>query len=443
MTPLRFFAVIVIFGAVTVAWMVLGSVVFIRTDQLDDRLSQEVASQWGPKAVVQPAPYWSRTAGEEGLPEEHASPSAGEVTAKIRHEDRYKGLLWYSLFTVQFQGRYAFAQVPDSREGGFFRFHLPEGITKHDGLTVTVDGQPAAISQDQKRSGRLAVELDRRAEHTVTVAFTTYGQEVWAYLPGRADEKLANYGRENVLPTARKMGELKDFSLTVSTNFREIDYPGGTASPTTAAQPTADGVTAQWKHAALTTSQAMGMVTPAPTNAGPVAARMSFFAPVSLFFFFTVLFTVVVLKKIPLHPMHYLFISAAFFAFHILLAYLADHVVIHAAFWICAAVSTFLVVSYMRLVAGVKFAVTYVALAQLVYLVGFSYAFFWVGMTGLTIVIGAVATLFVLMQATGRIRWHDVFSRERPAAMASPPAGAAPPPLPQGAATDEKAGSDG
>ena len=61
-------------------------------------------------------------------------------------------------------------------------------------------------------------------------------------------------------------------------------------------------------------------------------------------FFFTVLFTVVVLKKVPLHPMHYLFISAGFFAFHILMAYLVDMINIHAAFWICAAVSVLLVV---------------------------------------------------------------------------------------------------
>ena len=72
---------------------------------------------------------------------------------------------------------------------------------------------------------------------------------------------------------------------------------------------------------------------------------------------------------------------------------------------------TFLVVSYMRLVAGVKFAVVYVGAAQLVYLVGFSYAFFWVGLTGLTLTIGAIATLFVLMQATGKIDWYEVFSR--------------------------------
>ena len=55
-----------------------------------------------------------------------------------------------------------------------------------------------------------------------------------------------------------------------------------------------------------------------------------------------------------LHPMHWFFISAAFFAFHLLLAYLVDHVNVHLAFALAAATSVFLVVSYLRLVAGTR-----------------------------------------------------------------------------------------
>ncbi len=175
---------------------------------------------------------------------------------------------------------------------------------------------------------------------------------------------------------------------------------------------------ARWDYQNAITRQAMGIAMPTKANAGPIVARMSFFAPVSLGFFFTVLLAVVVLRKIPLHPMHYLFIGAGFFAFHILMAYLADLMAIHAAFWVAAAVSVVLVVSYMRLVAGVKFALFFVALAQVVYLVGFSYAFFWVGRTGLAVTIGAVLTLFVLMQVTGRVNWSELLVRRRPPVLA-------------------------
>jgi hypothetical protein len=127
--------------------------------------------------------------------------------------------------------------------------------------------------------------------------------------------------------------------------------------------------------------------------------------------------------------MHLLFVAAGFFAFHILLSYLADVMNIHPAFWLSAAVSVLLVTTYLRLVAGVKFAVLYAGAAQLVYLVGFSYAFFWVGRTGLTVTICAVVTLFVLMQATGRLNWHEVFS-SRPAPIPVPPRVPGPPMAP-------------
>ena len=48
--------------------------------------------------------------------------------------------------------------------------------------------------------------------------------------------------------------------------------------------------------------------------------------------------------------------------------------------------------------------------AQFVYLVAFSYAFFLKGFTGLAITGGTVVSLFVVMQVTGRIRWADKFA---------------------------------
>ena len=71
-------------------------------------------------------------------------------------------------------------------------------------------------------------------------------------------------------------------------------------------------------------------------------------------------------------------------------------------------------VSYLRLVVGTRFATREAALAQFIYLVAFSYAFFLKGFTGLAITIGSIITLFVVMQATGRIRWKDKFATAQP-----------------------------
>jgi len=155
----------------------------------------------------------------------------------------------------------------------------------------------------------------------------------------------------------------------------------------------------------------IGMAMPEKLQPGPLAGQISFFAPVSLFFFFFLIFIITTLRGIDLHPMNYFFLAAAFFAFHLLLAYLADHVSIHVAFIICSLVSVFLVVSYLRLVVGLRFAAVEAGLAQLIYLILFSYAFFFQGFTGLAVTIGSILTLYAVMQMTGRINWQEKFAK--------------------------------
>ncbi|MCE5325397.1 MAG: inner membrane CreD family protein [Planctomycetaceae bacterium] len=437
MSVLRFFAVVLIFGCVSVAWVVLGGAMWIRTEELGERLSGEMARLWGPREVVQAAPFIVPHPVSDKDALGATEPGSSDVEVALDHQHRYKGLLWYSTFTARFKGRYSVPAIPRPpvppapAQAGWFAttaprpeppkridplvFMLPANITSHDALNVQVDGVALSIPAHQKTSGRIEVPLNREAAHEVVVAYVTYGQDVWQYAPTAA---AASGGDSR--GADQRMGDLRNFSLTLTTDFEEIDYPSGSRSPTRRAEAAGTGMSAQWRYDSLVSNQAMGIVMPKRPDAGPIVHRMSLFAPASLFFFFTVLFTVIVIKKIELHPMHYLFIAAAFFAFHLLLAYLCDQVNIHAAFWISAAVSVVLVVSYMRLAAGVKFAVTYVALAQLVYLVGFSYAFFYPGQTGLAITIGAILTLFVLMQATGRVKWSQVFARRGQGATVPP-----------------------
>jgi inner membrane protein involved in colicin E2 resistance len=122
------------------------------------------------------------------------------------------------------------------------------------------------------------------------------------------------------------------------------------------------------------------------------------------------MFIITTMRGIELHPMNYFFLAAAFFSFHLLLAYLVDQVSIHVAFGIASIVSILLVISYLRLVTGMRFAAREAGLAQFIYLVMFSYAFFFKGITGLAITIGSVLTLFVVMQITGRVRWAERFA---------------------------------
>src|SRR5262249_55792565 len=186
-----------------------------------------------------------------------------------------------------------------------------------------------------------------------------------------------------------------------------------TLSPTTKHE-TSDGWDVTWSYSDLVSGFQIGMTMPEKLQPGPLAGEISFFAPVSLFFFFFLMFIITALRNIDLHPMNYFFLACAFFAFHLLMAYTVDHVDIHTAFAISSAVSIFLVISYLRLVLGLRFAAVEAGLSQLVYLVLFSYAFFFKGFTGLAVTIGSIATLFVVMQMTGRVNWAEKFARSAP-----------------------------
>jgi inner membrane protein involved in colicin E2 resistance len=150
------------------------------------------------------------------------------------------------------------------------------------------------------------------------------------------------------------------------------------------------------------------MVTPTRVQPGELATVLALSAPLSLFFFFLMIYVLATMRRIDIHPINYFFIAGAFFAFHLLFAYSADHLPVEAAFALSSVVSIVLVVSYLRLVVSPRFAAREAAAAQLVYLVGFSLAHFWEGFTGLTVTVLAIVTLFVLMQLTGRIRWSEI-----------------------------------
>ena len=141
----------------------------------------------------------------------------------------------------------------------------------------------------------------------------------------------------------------------------------------------------------------------------PTYQEIGIWAPIALLFYFFVMLVVTTLRKVDLHPVNYFFLACAFFAFHLLFAYLVDRIAIEIAFAICSLVSMFLTITYLRLVAGWRFAAIESGVAQLLYLILFSYALFNEGWAGLAITCGAIVTLFAMMQLTGRVSWRERF----------------------------------
>lgn len=412
----KLFALSFIFVCATIAWAILGATIFTRTYGLQDSLRSRVSSSWGAPQTQSPAVAFFQRPSQED--EEYWEGSQRKIkVVTVMHsvylpldsthadvaldlEHRQKGLLWYSTYKVAFGAEYTFHNNSGQDQDITFSFPLPSGQAIYDNVIFTVDGAPVEFRNSENTvQGTRRVEAGKTA--VVKVGYASQGMDQWNY----------KFGDE--------VAQVRDFHLSMSTNFKDIDFPENTLSPSEKHE-TPEGWKLDWNYKDLLSGYQIGMTMPEKLQPGPLAGRISFFAPVSLFFFFFIVFIITTIRGVNVHPMNYFFLAASFFAFHLLMAYLVDHVSIHAAFFISAAVSLALVISYMRLVVGPRFALVECGIAQLVYLVLFSYAFFFKGFTGLAITIGSVATLFVVMQMTGRINWTERFAGTSPAA--PPPA---------------------
>jgi inner membrane protein involved in colicin E2 resistance len=403
----RIIAIVLIFLCASVAWAILGATIFNRTYSTDTTLKDRVVSIWGaPHKQMPPLATYNKVVTRqsettlngkkrvETIKENVTTPlplESSRIDVRLALDHRQKGLLWYSTYKVSFQGAYAFRNTSDKPEDITFALSFPTDKAIYDDLVFTVDDVPIGLKSEEKEtSGTISVAAGKIT--TLKVGYRSQGLNEWRY----------GFGDGNV-------AQVKDFLLTMRTDFKDVDFPENTLSPSEKSE-TPGGWQLVWDFKNLVSGYEIGMIMPEKLQPGPLAGRISLFAPVSLFFFFFLMFIITTMRGIELHPMNYFFLATAFFSFHLLLAYLVDHISIHLAFVICSAVSIFLVVSYLRLVVGMRFASGEAALAQFIYLVMFSYAFFFKGFTGLAVTIGSIITLFVVMQITGRVRWSEKFA---------------------------------
>jgi hypothetical protein len=409
----RVFAIGLIWVVAAIGWMILGGVTQHRESTQSSSTREDVQSLWG-SPQSQSAPeltfHWetevpatrteqrkdgSSVQVSELVTEKHTSaqlPDSSKVAVDLRSDLRRKGLIWYSLYDVQLVGDYAYKHVLAQRGSLVVRFQFPDPSAVYDGFKFLVNGKDFSGAVDAADGSIFAsIPVATGDEVKIALAYKSRGLGSWHYRPTKGAARIRN------------------FQLDLTTDFRDIDFPEQTMSPS-AREATATGWKLSWRFEQIVTGFGVGMVMPQRVQPGELASALSFSAPISLFFYFLVIYVLATLRRIDLHPVNYFFIAGAFYAFHLLFAYAVDHLTIESTFALCSVVSIGLVVSYLRLVVSASFALREAAAAQLVYLVGFSLAHFWEGFTGLTVTILAILTLFALMQLTGRVKWSEVFS---------------------------------
>ncbi len=401
-------AIIFIYLCTAAAWGILGSTVLNRTYSSDRSNGEKLDQLWG-TAQNQAAPsvcyetkkqVLNTTIKDDKKVTEtvtetisHLVPiGQSKVTANLHLQYRQKGLLWYSTYKVHFQGVYKITNATGEKQKFNVELPLPSEQAIYDDLKVVIGDQTLANTQTTGNAIHPSFDLAPGATVPISFSYDSQGQDNWRYSFGIT------------------VNQVKDFTLKMTTDFDSIDFPQNSMSPTDKKK-LANGWELTWHYNNLLTGYTVGMAMPTKLNPGPWVSKVTFFAPVSLFLFFFLLFMFTTIKGIRVHPMNYFFIGAAFFSFHLLLAYLVDHMSVDAAFGISAVVSVFLVISYMRLVVSNKFAFVEVGISQLIYLVLFSYTFFFEQYTGLVITVMCVLTLFIMMQFTGKIDWDQSFQK--------------------------------
>ncbi len=412
-TMIRLIAIGFIWVGCAVAWVVLGSTIVHRTDEVSGSLNGEVYALWGPPRVQQPprAVYrWVEKTQEKlteyddkGRPKvsvvereetkEHPIPLvSSKLAVDLKLEHRRKGLLWFPTYGLGFDGRYAIASdLPQAHELEV-SFPLESGSVVYDGFVVRdALGRELPVTLEQGRA-YWTVKLAPGERHGFQVGYQSRGTSRF------------QYGGDGGLGGAA--GQAKDFELVMKTNFANVDFPAGTLSPSGHAAK--DGgweghlEVLEHRHQRAGRRRAAAAAEPGAARLEDHVLRAGRAA-------------VLLLRRRgargragPEHPPDELLLLRLRLlrlppALRLPARPRRDPAELRDRLGGCRSSSS----SATRACSPAgRFAVREMAIAQLIYLVLFSFTFFWDGFTGLAITIGAVLTLFVMMQITGRMDWR-------------------------------------
>lgn len=396
----RIVAVGFIFVAACGGWFLLGTTTTIRSTNFFSRLGSAVGDLWGRPLVQESPALTMQIPGSDQV--RQLMPSGSKINVDLHTDYRKKGLMWYPTYTCFFQGTYSITNPETVSQKIRLHFKFPASDATYDNFAMAIDGSPLRMPIDTKAGIGEIIELAPGTSREFSITYRTRGMSEWRY---KMDPNV---------------GRVQNLDLTVKTGFADVDYTEGSLSPMSAER-SGNGMILKWAATDLITTEDIGIVIPEKLNPGPLTTRITFFAPVCLLFFFILIATINVLYRVDIHPMHYMFVAAGFFAFHLLLSYMVGIINIHVSFIVSAITSVVLVTTYLSAALKGGFPWKAAMAGQLFFLVLFSYSFFFKGITGLVVAIGSVVTLAILMRVTAHVSWNDVFSPATPKKKASPP----------------------
>src|SRR5689334_3753040 len=254
MTRLRLFPIVFIYLVATFAWFALGSSVLARSGEFDERLSRDVALLWGgPQVQTAPTLSWEeRSVVVEQVdatdaagrpfkrPQERVNVAqvavpfdSSRVDVKLALDHRRKGLLWYDTYGVSLRATYRAHN--DTGQPKLLIAHLtfPSDQVQFDNFRFRINGKDAARTENLSQGATASVLVPADGPVVVELAYDSRGLDTWSYT-------FAPKG----------VAQVRDFELTMQTDFDRVDYPAGSMSPSSATR-AGTGWNLTWKFDSL------------------------------------------------------------------------------------------------------------------------------------------------------------------------------------------------
>ncbi len=393
MSVKKIVAISLIFIFVTTAWMILGGINFYRTSEAQENLKKEIITLYGDNVEIT-MPKCSSVKNTKNS-KYYNKLEKSNVTIDINLDPRKKGNLWFPTFNYKYKGEYLFkAKQKGERQYLFLQFGKSDSVYKN--ILLSINGKylnkKAAIANEDY----IIVYPNNKGYINVKFEYESSGLENLEYI-------ISGY---------KSISEINNFSLVINTDFEDYDFINSTMSPTIK-EKTENGYKLAWQLNEAITGKNIGIKIPNKLNPGDIISKVSFFAPVALFFFLSAILTLVLVFKINFHPMHFLLLAATFFSFSLMFSYFSDQMNIYLAFSVASAISLILTITYLRFFTPKIVYLVFAPLAQFIYLIVFSFSFFSDDLPGFIVTICAVLTLFLIMQITGKLDWNEVFKDKK------------------------------
>jgi hypothetical protein len=139
---------------------------------------------------------------------------SSDIRVDLDLTHRQKGLLWYSTYRVGFHSVYRVTNPLARPQQFLMSFSFPSKNALYDNFVLTVNGKAVDIKDFTLGEVAVPFPLEPKGTATIEIGYTSQGLDKWFYKFGEG------------------VNRVKNFSLAMKTNFKDIDFPQDTVSPT-------------------------------------------------------------------------------------------------------------------------------------------------------------------------------------------------------------------